>query len=94
MVFMTMSLLTSLKNVSCERVRIHLLTDLVCNAIFCRQGKDRIIKMMRQKIILICSICLNRNYTATKRKDATTGRIEMKKFCPHCNAHTLHKESK
>jgi large subunit ribosomal protein L33 len=50
--------------------------------------------MMRQKIILICSICLNRNYTATKRKDATTGRIEMKKFCPHCNAHTLHKESK
>ncbi|NCA96657.1 MAG: 50S ribosomal protein L33 [Bacteroidia bacterium] len=49
---------------------------------------------MRQKIILICPICLNRNYTTTKRKDASTGRVEMKKFCPHCNQYTLHKESK
>ena len=50
--------------------------------------------MMRQKIILICPICLNRNYTTTKRKDTASGRVELKKYCPHCNAYTLHKESK
>ncbi|MFA5421449.1 MAG: 50S ribosomal protein L33 [Bacilli bacterium] len=49
---------------------------------------------MRQKIILICPICLNRNYATTKKKDASQTRIEMNKFCPHCNQYTLHKESK
>ncbi|MDY0100875.1 MAG: 50S ribosomal protein L33 [Bacilli bacterium] len=49
---------------------------------------------MRQKIILICSDCLSRNYTSTRKKDGVHKRLEIKKFCPRCNKHTLHKESK
>ena len=49
---------------------------------------------MREKVILICSKCLNRNYTTTKNKLDASKRLEMKKYCPNCNEHTLHKESK
>ena len=49
---------------------------------------------MRDKVILICSQCLNRNYTTSKNKADKSKRLELKKFCPNCNAHTLHKESK
>ncbi|MCI6330005.1 MAG: 50S ribosomal protein L33 [Bacilli bacterium] len=48
---------------------------------------------MRKKIILICSSCLARNYTTTK-KEGETSRLEIKKYCPHCNKMTIHKESK
>ncbi|MBO8461820.1 MAG: 50S ribosomal protein L33 [Firmicutes bacterium] len=48
---------------------------------------------MRKKIILICSKCLSRNYTTTK-KEGSTSRMEIKKFCPKCNEYTIHKESK
>ncbi len=49
---------------------------------------------MRQKIILICSECLSRNYTTTKRSHDSTVRLELKKYCSKCNRMTLHKESK
>lgn len=49
---------------------------------------------MREKIILICTECLSRNYSTTKKKDGSNGRLELKKFCPRCNKQTLHKESK
>lgn len=49
---------------------------------------------MREKVILICEVCLNRNYTTTKNKQTQKERLEMKKFCTTCNKHTLHKESK
>ena len=49
---------------------------------------------MREKIILICEVCLSRNYTTTKNKTASNQRLEIKKFCPVCNKHTLHKETK
>lgn len=48
---------------------------------------------MRKKVILICSECLSRNYTTTK-KDGETKRLELMKYCPHCNKQTLHKESR
>jgi len=50
--------------------------------------------LMRQKIILVCSECLSRNYTTSKNRLTTTERLEINKFCPSCNKHTLHKESK
>lgn len=50
--------------------------------------------LMRQKIILVCSECLSRNYNTTKNKLTNVERLEIKKFCPTCNKHTLHKESK
>ena len=49
--------------------------------------------MGREKVFLVCSDCLSRNYTVTKRKDSAT-RLSLSKFCPHCGKHTLHKESK
>ena len=49
---------------------------------------------MREKIIIVCEECLNRNYNTTKNKALSTKRLEIKKFCPHCNKHTMHKETK
>ncbi len=33
-------------------------------------------------------------YTSMKNRRNTTNRLELKKFCPHCNKHTVHKEIK
>ena len=33
-------------------------------------------------------------YTTTKNRRNTPDRLELKKFCPHCNAHTIHREIK
>lgn len=49
---------------------------------------------MREIITLQCSECKNRNYSSTKNKKKTTERLELKKFCPTCRRHTLHKEVK
>ncbi|MDA0871362.1 MAG: 50S ribosomal protein L33 [Firmicutes bacterium] len=48
---------------------------------------------MRKKIILICSVCLHRNYTITKSA-TTTDRMSISKYCTYCNTHTIHKETK
>ncbi len=48
---------------------------------------------MREKVILVCTKCLSRNYT-TSKKQGSTKRIEIMKFCPHCNCMTLHKETR
>lgn len=33
-------------------------------------------------------------YTTIKNRRNTPARLELKKFCPHCNSHTIHKETK
>jgi large subunit ribosomal protein L33 len=33
-------------------------------------------------------------YTTRKNRRNTPARLEIKKFCTHCNTHTLHKETK
>ncbi|WP_341526649.1 50S ribosomal protein L33 [Nostoc sp. UHCC 0302] len=33
-------------------------------------------------------------YTSTKNRRNTTNRLELNKFCTHCNKHTVHKEIK
>nr|YP_011007024.1 50S ribosomal protein L33 [Phaeostrophion irregulare]WAM64311.1 50S ribosomal protein L33 [Phaeostrophion irregulare] len=55
-------------------------------------------------INLKCTVCIplvskhkNRkkvNYTTTKNRRNTPNRLELKKFCPNCNTHTLQKELK
>ncbi len=48
---------------------------------------------MKQKVILICSECLSRNYTATI--NLSEDKIEtFNKYCPHCKKHTIHTVSK
>ncbi|MGD6818640.1 50S ribosomal protein L33 [Metabacillus sp. 84] len=49
---------------------------------------------MRKKVILGCTECGSRNYTTMKSTANTAERLEMKKFCGVCNAHTNHRETK
>ncbi len=50
--------------------------------------------IMREIITLACTKCKRKNYTTSKNKKTTTGRLERKKYCRFCRAHTLHKEEK
>jgi large subunit ribosomal protein L33 len=48
----------------------------------------------RETIILECTETKDRNYTTTKNKKKTRGRLELKKYCPRLRRHTLHRETK
>jgi large subunit ribosomal protein L33 len=50
--------------------------------------------MPREKIILACNDCKNRNYFSMKNKRLHPERVEWKKHCPRCNKHVIHKETK
>lgn len=52
--------------------------------------KGRVDKM----VVLACETCKERNYTTVKNKKTTKDRMELKKYCPTCRQHTLHKETK
>ena len=45
-------------------------------------------------VVLACEECKERNYTTTKNKKTLKERMELKKHCPRCNKHTVHKETK
>jgi large subunit ribosomal protein L33 len=49
---------------------------------------------MREIVTLQCTECKERNYTTTKNKKTTTGRLEFSKFCSRCRKHHPHKETK
>ena len=49
---------------------------------------------MRDLITFQCSQCKRRNYVSTKNRKKTTEKLALKKFCPSCRAHILHKEGK
>ncbi len=49
---------------------------------------------MRDRIILACTECKQRNYVSKKNKKNTTERVELKKHCRFCDAHTTHRETK
>jgi large subunit ribosomal protein L33 len=51
-------------------------------------------KENRIVVTLACGECRERNYTTSKNRRNDPGRIEMKKFCPRCRSHTLHREAK
>ena len=57
-------------------------------------GHDRRTDKVREIITLQCPVCKNRNYSTTKNKKTTTGRLEFSKFCNTCRKHTDHKETK
>jgi large subunit ribosomal protein L33 len=50
--------------------------------------------MPRDNIALACSECKERNYHMTKNKRLHPERVEYAKYCPRCNKHTPHKETK
>jgi len=49
---------------------------------------------MRDIITLACQQCKRRNYTTTKNKRNTPGKLQLKKYCRFCRTHTDHKETK
>jgi len=49
---------------------------------------------MRDKIILACTECKQRNYNTTKNKKKHSGRVEYKKYCRFCDKHTQHRETR
>ena len=49
---------------------------------------------MRVKVTMACQECKQRNYKTMKKKKNNAERIELNKYCPICNKHTLHKETK
>ena len=51
-------------------------------------------RQMRTRITLACTECKQRNYNTTKDKKTHPDRMETKKYCRFCKAHTMHKETK
>ena len=49
---------------------------------------------MRDIITVACEQCKRRNYTTTKNKRKTPDKLSLKKYCPSCRTHTVHKETK
>jgi large subunit ribosomal protein L33 len=47
----------------------------------------------RTRVALACTDCGARNYDTT-RKPERKGQLSLKKFCPTCKRHTIHKETK
>ncbi|HOU46012.1 MAG TPA: 50S ribosomal protein L33 [Candidatus Pacearchaeota archaeon] len=50
-------------------------------------------KKRKAYVKMQCTKCKNLNYSTYKSKKVE-GKIELKKFCRPCKAHTLHKEIK
>jgi len=48
----------------------------------------------RVRIALACEECGARNYHTTRARKAGQERLQLKKYCPACQKHTVHKESK
>jgi len=48
----------------------------------------------RGVIQLACTQCQERTYTTDKNKKNDPQRLELKKYCPRCRMHTLHRETK
>lgn len=49
---------------------------------------------MRVTVTLACPDCKRRNYTTIKNKRNDPDRLEIKKYCPWCRQHTMHKETR
>ena len=49
---------------------------------------------MRINVQLQCTKCKRKNYATEKNKKNTTGRLELKKYCPFDREHTVHRETK
>ncbi|HLB59501.1 MAG TPA: 50S ribosomal protein L33 [Bdellovibrionota bacterium] len=49
---------------------------------------------MQENIQLACTECKRRNYATTKNKKNVTERLELKRYCPWCRKHKVHREVK
>jgi large subunit ribosomal protein L33 len=51
-------------------------------------------KAVRAVITLACVDCKERNYVTTKNRRNDPGRLELRKYCPRCRTHKLHRETR
>ncbi|OGY63709.1 MAG: 50S ribosomal protein L33 [Candidatus Harrisonbacteria bacterium RIFOXYA1_FULL_48_8] len=51
-------------------------------------------KLSANLIKLKCSVCNRVNFYTRKNKKLVERKIEIKKHCPWCRKHTVHKEAK
>jgi large subunit ribosomal protein L33 len=49
---------------------------------------------VRPKITMACNECKHRNYITKKNRRNDPDRLELKKFCPNCRQHTIHRETR
>ena len=49
---------------------------------------------IRPKITLACQECKRRNYITRKNRRNDPDRLELKKYGPHDNRHTVHRETR
>jgi large subunit ribosomal protein L33 len=49
--------------------------------------------LMAKKVFLSCVQCGSRTYTVPTSKEGFSERLELKKFCTHCKAHMVHKQT-
>ncbi|PTL38480.1 50S ribosomal protein L33 [Alkalicoccus saliphilus] len=49
---------------------------------------------MKNKTALACQRCQTRNYWTTKTSNSREERLQIKKYCKKCAAHTMHAETK
>ncbi len=51
-----------------------------------KKGSARVV------IQLACTRCKERNYTTEKNKQTMRRKLELRKYCPRCRMHVLHRE--
>jgi large subunit ribosomal protein L33 len=51
-------------------------------------------KESRIVITLACTECRQRNYSTSKNRHNDPDRLELRKFCPTCRKHTIHRETR
>jgi large subunit ribosomal protein L33 len=49
---------------------------------------------IRPKITMACTECKERNYITKKNRRNDPDRLDLKKFCPRCRTHTVHRETR
>ena len=50
--------------------------------------------MALKKASLACTVCGSRNYSIKLSGTPKPKRLEVNKFCKHCNKYTIHKETR
>lgn len=48
----------------------------------------------RPIITLACTECRERNYATTKNRNTQRERLELRKYCPRCDARQAHRETR
>ena len=51
-------------------------------------------KNVRMLVTLACTVCRERTYLTEKNRRNDPTRLELKKYCPRCRSHQMHRETR